>query len=563
MIQTKKNVLSTPANIKAPVKFTSPERLLLTLQNQRSETENLKSQVNNLKKYIEDSAVSVGENIHKDLQVIIQNTFEDASKNRELSPFTKLFLTGQLKYLVNHPTQTRYHPMIIKYCLALQAKSPAAYEQLRLQKDGTGVLVLPSKRTLRDYRNYIRPQRGFNGQLIKELTRQTSEFSSLERYIVLSFDEMKIQNDLVWDKHTGELIGFVDLGDTDLNFATFQKVDTLASHILVFYVRSVMNPLSYAFATFATVGIKSFQLFPLFWRAVAILERTCKLKVIAATADGASPNRCFYTMHISKENENGNGIIYKARNIYANDDGDRFIWFFSDPPHLIKTARNSLYKSGSARNSRYMWNNNKHLLWSHIANLYHEDTECDLNYFPNLTNDHISLNAYSIMNVKLAAQILSTTVGNTILDFGPDEAKETGNFCLLMDSFFDCCNVRNKKEYMSKRKSFHWLKNTFLQYFADWKNSIETRSGKYSEIEKSKMFIPYLTHEGITMTVNSLVECVQFLLGRGLPYVLTEVFCQDCLENYFGKQRAVSCRKDNPNLRDTGYNDNIINRNLQ
>ena len=228
--------------------------------------------------------------------------------------------TEQLKYLVNHPTQTRYHPMIIKYCLALQAKSPAAYEQLRLQKDGTGVLVLPSKRTLRDYRNYIRPQRGFNGQLIKELTRQTSEFSSLERYIVLSFNEMKIQNDLVWDKHTGELIGFVDLGDTNLNFATFQKVDTLVSHILVFYVRSVMNPLSYAFASFATAGIKSFQLFPLFWRAVAILERTCKLKVIAATADGASPNQCFYNMHMSKENENGNGTIYKARNIYANDD---------------------------------------------------------------------------------------------------------------------------------------------------------------------------------------------------------------------------------------------------
>ena len=72
-----------------------------------------------------------------------------------------------------------------------------------------------------------------------------------------------------------------------------------------------MNPLSYAFATFATVGIKSFQLFPLFWRAVAILERTCILKVIAATADGTSPNHCFYNMHISKENENGNGIIYK------------------------------------------------------------------------------------------------------------------------------------------------------------------------------------------------------------------------------------------------------------
>ena len=30
-------------------------------------------------------------------------------------------------------------------------------------------------------------------------------------------DEIKIQSNLVWDKHTGELIGYVDLGDTELN----------------------------------------------------------------------------------------------------------------------------------------------------------------------------------------------------------------------------------------------------------------------------------------------------------------------------------------------------------
>ena len=37
---------------------------------------------------------------------------------------------------------------------------------------------------------------------------------------------MKIQEDVVWDKHTGELIGFVDLGDMKLNYAT-----VLATHI--------------------------------------------------------------------------------------------------------------------------------------------------------------------------------------------------------------------------------------------------------------------------------------------------------------------------------------------
>ena len=43
-------------------------------------------------------------------------------------------------------------------------------------------------------------------------------------------DETKIQENLVWDKHTGELIGFVDLGDIELNYDTFQKTDDIASH---------------------------------------------------------------------------------------------------------------------------------------------------------------------------------------------------------------------------------------------------------------------------------------------------------------------------------------------
>lgn len=39
-----------------------------------------------------------------------------------------------------------------------------------MQKTGSGVLVLPSLRTLRDYKNYIRPTRGFNSAIIQELS---------------------------------------------------------------------------------------------------------------------------------------------------------------------------------------------------------------------------------------------------------------------------------------------------------------------------------------------------------------------------------------------------------
>ena len=43
-----------------------------------------------------------------------------------------------------------------------------------------------------------------------------------------------------------------------------------------------------------------------------------------------------------------------------------------------------------------------------------------------------------------------------------------------------------------------------------------------------------------------------------MPYVLIERLCQDPLENYFGRQRSMGHRKDNPSLRDFCYNDNTI-----
>ena len=40
--------------------------------------------------------------------------------------------------------------------------------------------------------------------------------------------------------------------------------------------------------------------------------------------------------------------------------------------------------------------------------------------------------------------------------------------------------------------------------------------------------------------------------------VLTERFCQDPLENYFGQQREIGARKDNQSIRDFRFDDNSI-----
>ena len=49
---------------------------------------------------------------------------------------------------------------------------------------------------------------------------------------MLLLDEMKIRSNLVFDKNTGQLIRFTDLGDSSINYATFDKQDELAFHVL-------------------------------------------------------------------------------------------------------------------------------------------------------------------------------------------------------------------------------------------------------------------------------------------------------------------------------------------
>ena len=86
----------------------------------------------------------------------------------------KLFWGEQQKYIqASSPSSMRYHPMVIKFCLNLAAKSSSAYSDLRYgNKTGNGILVLPSIRTLRDYKNYIKLTRGFNPAIVIDLVKK-------------------------------------------------------------------------------------------------------------------------------------------------------------------------------------------------------------------------------------------------------------------------------------------------------------------------------------------------------------------------------------------------------
>ena len=112
--------------------------------------------------------------------------------------------------------------MVIRYCLSFVAKSPSCYDELK----NSNILVLPSQRTLRDYKNFIRPKRGFQDHVVEELQSLTNMYFDAQHYVVLLFDEMKVNSNLVFDKVTSELIGYVNLDDLEENYATLDKTIT-------------------------------------------------------------------------------------------------------------------------------------------------------------------------------------------------------------------------------------------------------------------------------------------------------------------------------------------------
>ena len=155
-----------------------------------------------MQKETSGKCITINSNIADDIEEVM-------NKNLNVSPFMKFFWEQQ-KSSQNEGSGVHYHPMIIRFCLSIASKSASAYNELR----SSNVLTLPSLRTLRDYKNAIRPTTGFNMEVIEELCKTTETLQSSQRF-VLSFDEMKIQQNLVFDKHSGELIGYVDLGNPE------------------------------------------------------------------------------------------------------------------------------------------------------------------------------------------------------------------------------------------------------------------------------------------------------------------------------------------------------------
>ena len=151
-------------------------------------------------------------------------------------------------------------------------------------------MSLPSTRTLRDYTHYISPQAGFSKEVDEQLMEaaQTEGQDEWKKAVIIIFDEMHIKEELVYNKQTGELVGFTNLGAINQHLIEFEQSVTLepdsatatvtqssvgsqhslAKSMLVMMVRGLLTNLQFPYVQFPCTNLTGEQIYDPFWEAV-------------------------------------------------------------------------------------------------------------------------------------------------------------------------------------------------------------------------------------------------------------------------------------------------------
>lgn len=208
-------------------RFLNRSQLVSRLQQTHHQLRLSVKQVDRLKSKIADAVaqkgIEVDEELHRDLQQVMSTESSRIADSHAPDSFQQLFWQEQHEAAKKANAKgMRWHPMMIRWCIYLWHKSSGAYDLLR----ESGCLKLPSQRTLRDYTYYVKAKVGFSSDvdlMLKQAAAEVSTSETLAQFVLMLIDEMHVREDLVYDKHSGELIGFTNLGEVNQHLLEFER----------------------------------------------------------------------------------------------------------------------------------------------------------------------------------------------------------------------------------------------------------------------------------------------------------------------------------------------------
>ena len=153
-------------------------------------------------------------------------------------------------------------------------------------------------------------------ELFEAVSQQRPQ--QLAKYVGLVLDEMYVKEGLFFNKHSGELVGFADLGEINNLLADYEQQLSISETtprplgkcVLLFMVRGLFTSLKFPYVQFPAASTKGSDIFPLVQQAIKHLTRL-GLVVTTITCDGASDNRRMFAMFNSTE-----ALSYKTINVF-------------------------------------------------------------------------------------------------------------------------------------------------------------------------------------------------------------------------------------------------------
>lgn len=338
-----------------------------------------------------------------------------------------------LDYLSGMGDRQKYSEEVRKFALTLRFYSPRAYDYVRNKFHKN----LPHPTTIKKWyqRSNIQTKSGIctrSFELIKDKVNKLKE-EGKELHVGLVFDEMYIREHLQWMKDK-KFSGFITFG----KFLESDERLPLATQVLVFLLSGINIPFHIPIAYFFIDNLEAIDKVILIKSIIEMLNAT-GVKLLSITCDGHSTNIAAFEML------GGSYDLNDLRPHFTNAENDSLIYTFLDPPHMLKLIRNSL------GNRKIFYDRiGRPIEWKHFVNLV-ELNDDTLLLSHKLTKAHINYEHKNKMNVALATQTLSQSVGKSLkylVDRKYSEfenAAGTAEFCLRIDQAFDILNSDHQR----------------------------------------------------------------------------------------------------------------------
>jgi hypothetical protein len=160
----KSNSKATCVNIR----YLSTPKRKVRVNSLRSKVKNSRNALNRVKRQLKELTRASGVEVDEQLKTDIMTVIDKHQEINGIKPdaFQRVFWEQQIAAAkVKAKQAVRWHPVFIRWCLNIMLNSPKTYNIIR----ESGVLSLPSTRTLKDYSNWFKSEAGFQDEVFTML----------------------------------------------------------------------------------------------------------------------------------------------------------------------------------------------------------------------------------------------------------------------------------------------------------------------------------------------------------------------------------------------------------